>query len=343
MSTRRDSLPGLKDVAAHAGVSVATVSRVINGAPYIRDVVRARVLDSMAALGYEPHALAQSLRTGQTQTIGYIVYDISNFLFSAIALGIDDRLQTAGYTTLLTNSRAESRRELELIRLMVRRRVDGLILTLSDETRPELRSALRALQIPIVLLDREVTGVTADEVLTDHALGVAAAVEHLVALGHRRIALVVGTVVIRPNRVVRQTFEASMRRHGLALRPEWLRSEIRSEDAAYTAMAELLALPEPPTALLAGSVQATIGALRYARDRHLQIPEQLSLIGYDDTAAAALSQPALSIVGRDIYAIGWQAGETILGRLENPHAPRRSARVATELLVRGSTAPPPTE
>jgi LacI family transcriptional regulator len=302
--------------------------------------VRARVTASMQALGYEPHALAQSLRTGHTQTVGYIVYDISNFLFSTIALGIDDRLQTAGYTMLLTNSRGDPLHEAQLLKLMQRRRVDALILALSDEGHIETRRALQSLKIPLVLLDREMAGLAADQVLTDSPHGVTQAVEHLYGLGHRRIGLLTGTANIRPGRVTRQAFEACVARLGLPHDARLIKGEILGEDDTVAALATLLALDDPPTAIIAATVQASVGALRFVRERELAVPEQLSLIVYDATDAAALAQPGFAVIARDVYSIGWQAAQLLIDRIAQPDAPPRTVFVPTELIVRGSTAPP---
>ncbi len=337
----RVTAPGLKDVAQHAGVSVATVSRVINDGPYVTDALRARVTASMAAVGYVPHALARSLRTGQTMTVGYVVGDIANPLFATIARGIDDELQRSAYTMFLGNSRGEARHELQLIQHMLRRRVDGLILSLADETDEALQAYLAKLSIPLVLLDRDLMGVTADRVLVDHVGGIRAAVGHLAELGHRRIALITGQPTTRPGSAIRDGFERAMADFGLPVAPGQLRVGAFRDSFGAEALAALLAQPEPPSAVIAGGAQLTPGVLRAARARSLRIPQDLSLVAYDDTDVTALYDPAITVVARNVFAIGAEAARLLLDRLSGAADParRRIVPIPTTLVVRGSTAP----
>jgi LacI family transcriptional regulator len=335
--TRAASAPGLKDVAAHAGVSVATVSRVINGGPYVTERVRALVAASMDALGYEPHALARSLRTGETRSVGYVVSDIANALFSTIARGIDDALQPQSYTMVLANSRSDPAHELDVIRHLLRRRVDGLVLSLADETSPALRDFLAGLRTPLVLLDREVEGVLADQVLVDHAAGVAAAVAHLRDLGHTRVGLITGEASTRPGREIRRAFEDAHAAAGAPIPGGFVRVGALSEAFGAQAAAALLQMPEPPTALIAGGAQITVGVLRVLRRQGVRVPEELSLVAYDDTDATELFSPSVSVIARDIYAIGQTAAALLLDRLGSGGA-QRVARIPTALILRGSIA-----
>ncbi|GAB4127788.1 MAG: LacI family DNA-binding transcriptional regulator [Roseiflexaceae bacterium] len=331
------SAPGLKDVAAHAGVSVATVSRVINGGPYITERVQALVLASMQALGYEPHALAQSLRTGQTQSIGYVVSDIANFLFSTIARGIDDTLQPQTYTMVLATSRSDPEHEIAVIRHLQRRRVDGLILSLADETNSQLNSYLAKQHVPLVLLDRDLPGLAADRVVVDHASGITAAVEHLLQLGHRRIGLITGTNQTRPGREIRQAFEHACQAHALITPPEYLAVGPPSEAFGLEALKRMLALPQPPSAIIAGGAQISIGVLYALRQHSITLPTQLSLIAYDDTDATELYTPSICVVARDVYAIGQVAASLLLERLQDPQRPYQTQLIPTQLIIRGST------
>lgn len=334
----RTAKPGLKDVAAHAGVSIATVSRVINDGPYVTEAVRERVTASMQALGYEPHALAQSLRTGQTNTIGYVIGDISNPLFATIARGIDDSLQAAGYTMLLGNSRGTAAHELHVIKQLLRRRVDGLILSLADETDPALRSYLADVQAPLVLLDREVNGLKCDRVLVDHAHGIEAAVAHLHALGHQRIALITVAPSTRPGRAIAAAFRAALQQLGLAAPPEAI-AFVAPNSALQTAdLAALFQHPDRPTALIAGGATITPAVLHAVRELGLRIPQDLALIAYDDTDVTALHSPPLTVVARDVYTIGVQAARLLLDRMRPDAATRRkTVTIPTTLIVRGST------
>lgn len=338
----RAAAPGLKAVALHAGVSVATVSRVINDGPYVTEALRARVTASMAAVGYVPNTPAKSLRTGQTMTVGYVVGDIANPLFATIARGIDDELQRSDYTMFLGNSRGEAGHELQLIQHMLRRRVDGLILSLADETDTALQTLLGGLSLPLVLLDRDLGDARADRVLVDHAGGIAAALGHLVALGHRRIALITGRPTTRPGMAIREGFDRAAAAHGLTVAPHHRKVGPFSDGFGAVALGALLDEPDPPTAVIAGGAQITPGVLRAARARGLRIPADLSLIAYDDTDVTALYDPAITVVARDVYAIGAEAARLLLDRLTARGEParRRTVTIPTTLVVRGSTARP---
>lgn len=332
--------PGLKDVAAHAGVSISTVSRVINDGPYVTAAVRAKVTASMATLGYEPHALAQSLRTGQSNTVGYVIGDIANPLFATIAGGMDDVLQQAAYTIFLGNSRGDAGHERELIKALLRRRVDGLVLSLADETDADLRALLRQLSVPLVLLDREVPDIKADRVLVEHDAGIRLAVRHLSTLGHRRIALITGAPITRPGRAIRRAFEAAVAELDLPRAPSDVHVVPPGGPVTAAAVAALLAGPRRPTALIAGGAPLAPAVLRAIRELGLRVPDDLSLVAYDDTDVTALHTPPLTVVARDVRAIGAQAARLLLERLSSPAGRRRSVSIATTLVVRGSTAPP---
>jgi LacI family transcriptional regulator len=293
-------------------------------------------------LGYEPHPLAQSLRTGQTQTVGYVISDIANVLFSTIARGIDDELRGSDYTMFLGNSRGEAEHDIQMIKHMRRRRVDGLILSLADETHPEVQNCLRELDIPIVLLDREVDGVRADRVLVDHHDGVRAAVRHLRALGHYRIALITGTDSARPGRAIREAFEGAAAELELPLAPEDRLIGPFDDAFGALALARLMDRRSPPTAVLAGGARLTVGVLRAIRARGLRLPEDLSLVAYDDTDATALFTPAVNVIARNVYDIGAQAARLLLGRLAQRSANQRPrvVTIPTTLVVRGSAGPP---
>jgi LacI family transcriptional regulator len=334
----RTAKPGLKDVAAHAGVSIATVSRVINAGPYVTDAVRTKVTASMQALGYEPHALARSLRTGQTHTIGYVIGDISSPLFATIARGIDDTLQSAGFTLFLGNSCGNTQHELHVIKQLLRRRVDGLILALADETDPALRRALADVQTPLVLLDRDVAGLKCDRVLIDHAQGINAAVAHLHALGHTRIALITVAPNIRPGRAISTAFSAALQRHRLPATPGLIAALAPHSPQPTANLAALVQRPDRPTALIAGGATITPAVLRAVHELGVRIPQDLALIAYDDTDVTALHSPPLTVVARDVYAIGAQAARLLLDRLgANAGTGRKTITIPTTLIVRGST------
>ena len=297
-----------------------------------------KVMRAVEELDYRPDILAQSLRRRETLSIGFVVGDISNPLFAEIVTGVESTLHTNGYSMLLTNSLGDPLLEAAHIELLSHRRVDGLVISVLDETHPEPMSQLRGLDIPVVVLDRSVpTDFPVSRVLSDHRNGMKAAGLHLLDLGHRRIGLIGGTPV-RP---------AIERKAGLeqAFAVRGLPATITADEGSFavehgaTAMRRLLDLPEPPTAIIAGGNQLMLGALRVVSERGLELGRDLSFVGCDDVAITDLFQPAVSVVRRDNVAMGRTAAELILGRLRDD-APPGDVVLPTEFVARPSCGPP---
>ncbi len=320
---RRQARPVMTEVADRAGVALSSVSRVLNGHPSVSTVLRNRVLDAVAALGYEPHLLAQSLRTGETMTIGFVVADISNPLISQIALGAELRLRQRGYSMILANSKNDASLEMHHLRLLRQRRVDGLLLSLSDETDPLLKAELDRLDMPCVLIDRQVAGLDLAAVLSDHAHGMRAAVTHLVALGHRRISLVTGAPTTRP-------FREQIR----ALRRECratpgLSSVVRtgafaSDRHGYLSTLDVMRSGNRPTAVIAGSNQLLVGVLEALRELDLAIPDAVSLVACDAPSLATFLHPPTTTITRNLGELGRTAADLLLEQLEGG-GPRTAA------------------
>lgn len=191
----------IRAVAQHAGVSPSSVTRVLNGHPNVSKDLRARVLAAVEACDYKPDLMAAGLRRGISRTIGVVVSDIVNPLFAEIVEGLEEHLRGHGYWVVLTHSHGDPDRDVESIGLLQQRRVDGLVLSVADETQPRLVDVLRRLPVPVVLLDREIEGWTdADAVLSDHRPGVSQVTGQLLDAGHRRVALISGSGETRPGR-----------------------------------------------------------------------------------------------------------------------------------------------
>jgi LacI family transcriptional regulator len=301
----------MREVADRAGVALSSVSRVLSEHPDVSVVMRNRVLDAVAALGYEPDILAQSLRRGATMSVGFVVGDISNPLLSQVALGAEVRLRATGYSMLLTNSVNNPGMDAEHVRLLAQRRVDGLLLSLADETDTETAEALRRANVPAVLVDRgasELPNVSA--VLSDHSAGITAAVHHLTQLGHRQIALVNGNPKVRPARVRANALRQACRgRRGVSVT---VRSGEFSADHGQAATLSLLAADKPPTAIIAGGNQILAGVLRAVQESRVDVPGDLSLVTCDDLALSEFLSPALSTVSRDPGEIGSVAAELLV-------------------------------
>lgn len=261
-----------------------------------------RVEAAVANLGYEPNLLAQSLRSGANNPIGFVVGDISNPLVSEITLGAEVSLQRAGYTMLLANSMNDAQLDASYIQLFAQRRVDGLLLSVSDESFQPTVDAIAQHELPCVLVDRELaTDVRISAVVTDHDTGMSAAIGHLVELGHRHIALVNGNPRILPARAQTAAVRRSARRSraGCVVRSGTF-TAAHGEDATES----LLRSESPPTAIIAGSNQILIGVLRSLRRWEFAMPADISLVTCDRVDLSEFTDPPLATIERDLDETG---------------------------------------
>jgi LacI family transcriptional regulator len=329
----------MRQVADRAGVALSSVSRVLAGHPDVSSAMAEKVTRAVAELDYRPDILAQSLRRRETLSVGFVVGDISNPLVAEIVTGAESALHAQGYSMLLTNSRGDPQLEAAHIGLLARRRVDGLVISVLDESHAEALGAMRELDIPVVVLDRTVpAGLPVSRVLSDHRSGMKAAGAHLLALGHRRLGLIAGAAV-RPALERRAGLEDAFADVGLP--PTCVVDEgVFSVEHGAAAMRRLLALPDPPTAVIAGGNQLMLGALRVVSEHGLRLGRDLSFVGCDDVAIADLYQPPIAVVRRDNVAMGRVAAELLLAQLREDAAPS-DVVLPTEFVPRASCAPPP--
>ena len=329
----------LHDVAREAGVSVSTVSRALNDQPFVRAEVRDRVLSASEALGYRPDVAARSMRTGTTGAVGLVVSDISNPLFASIAKAADLALSPRGYALMIANSANDPDHEAELISAFRQRRLDGLMIATANEGAPGLGDRVAAFHAS-VLLDREVPGSRADAVLSDHGAGLREAIRHLAGLGHRRIALIAGTPGQRGSRVRIQTYDEELALLRIAGDPALCRAGEMTVEDGYRALGEVLALADPPTAIIAGNNQLFAGLFAAIRDLGLRIPDDLSVVACEETELTVLHNPPLDVVRRDLDELGRTAAELLLERLNASRRRPRRVVLPTTFEARGSSAPP---
>jgi LacI family transcriptional regulator len=329
----------MREVAERAGVAMSSVSRVLAGHPDVSPLMTEKVMRAVEELDYQPDMLAQSLRRRETLSVGFVVGDISNPLMAEITTGFESTLHSNGYSMLLTNSLGDPDLEAAHIALLSHRRVDGLVISMLDETNPESLGKLRGLDIPVVVLDRNLPPeLRVSRVLSDHRSGMRAAGLHLLELGHRRLALIAGTAV-RPTLERRAGLEEAFAERGLP--PTYTVEEgVFSVEHGASAMGRLLALPEPPTAVIAGGNQQMLGALRVVSEQGVRLGQDVSFVGCDDVAITDLFQPAVAVVRRDNQAMGRRAAELLLARIRDG-APPSDAVLPTEFVPRPSCGPPP--
>jgi LacI family transcriptional regulator len=328
---------GMQDVADRAGVALSSVSRVLSGHPDVSDVMRNRVLDAVAALGYERDLLAQGLRRGVSMTIGFVVGNISNPLFAEIALGAERELRNAGYTMLLADSFADPALDQSNIRLLVQRRVDGLLLSVTDELATESAAVLDRANTPAVLVDRDTSKLpVASAVLSDHASGIESATTTLINLGHRRIALVNGPADVRPARERAAALRRACHRHpGVTA---VVRNGTFTREHGESATTALFNERDLPTAIIAGSNQILVGVLRVLRAKGLSVPRDLSLVTCDDVPLSEFLEPPLATISRDPEEMGRVAAVLLLEQIRGQKP--RSVTLPTGFRITESCAAP---
>lgn len=338
MTERR--VPTLKDVAELAGVSIQTVSSIVNHKPGYTDEMRARVQAAVAQLGYRPFAVARSLRTRQTHTIALIVSDISNPSFSGIAGAAEDYAHGFGYSVALYNTHDDGEREKAYIQMAVQRWIDGVLFVPAEDRMSSL-DAFQAAGIPTVAVDRIPEGYTGPAVTIDNVKAGRIAAEHLLGLGHTRLAHISGPLRLRLARERRDGFVQTVAAAGRA--PvvcvggdgDW------GCGAGYEAMREVLALNPRPTAVFSANDRMAIGALRAINEAGLRVPEDISLVGLDDIEMTAYQVPPLTTVRQSFTDLATFAVRLLLEILEG-HIPAQSQVVLEpQLIVRKSTGPCP--
>ncbi|MGA5041179.1 LacI family DNA-binding transcriptional regulator [Streptomyces capoamus] len=349
----------MADVARSAGVSVATVSHVLNGTRPVLPHTRRAVLDAVDALGYTPNTLARSLVTSRTRSIGLAVSAISNPYFTEILQGVEAAALEAGYSLLIADPHDDPRHERKVVRLLHERRVDGLIVAPSAEP-GELVGYLRRHAVPTVFLDRLVgpsgpedvppddgpggaAGLGApgfDQVCAESAAPTARLVTHLAELGHRRIALVAGLPGLSTTDERISGYREGLAAAGLAYDDALLVSGHSESAGAERATAALLGLPEPPTALVTANNAMTIGALRALRRHGRSVPDDIALCCFDDFAWADLFSPRLTAIAQPSRELGARAFRVLLDRLAEPDRPARTVRLPCTFVHRTSCGCP---
>ncbi|WP_307849648.1 LacI family DNA-binding transcriptional regulator [Qaidamihabitans albus] len=328
-------------MAREAGVSTAAVSKVLRNADGVSAAMRSKVRAAMTDLGYRPHAAARGMR-GKTFTVGIVLDSIRNPFFADILDGVTDELGATDYQVLLGAGGFGAEGQAKLADAMVDRRMDGLILIAPGMAKADIVQT--AGHVPLVIVGHHDAADEYDSVVDDDLAGAALVVDHLVALGHRRIAhtSTTGTRASgwsrTPDKVRSRGYREAMRRHGLAEHLTVAATSF-SEEGGYQAAKELLGRPDPPTAIFAGADVAAFGVLRAAHELGLRVPEDLSLVGYDNTTTAALSPVQLTSVDQAGRTMGSTAARLLIERIDGRRHAMRAASSPT-LVVRGTTAPP---
>jgi LacI family transcriptional regulator len=305
----------IKEIAQRANVSAATVSHVVNNTRFVSDEVRARVDAAVAALGYVPNAVARSLRMRGTQTLGMMIPNISNLFFAELVRAFEDECYRQGYSLILCNSEDDPGREIIYLRTLMSKRVDGLVM-ISAGRDDHLCRLLSTTWLPLVIVDREIEGVTADLVEVDHEHGGYLAARHLLDLGHRRIAAIAGPgdLVVSKQRVF--GFERALAEAGTPRPAEYLIHASFTTQGGYEAARRLLGLAKQPTAVFACNDLLALGAIHAMREAGMRVPQDLSVVGFDDIALAAFVSPRLTTIRQPKQRIGELAAQLLIARIK---------------------------
>jgi LacI family transcriptional regulator len=325
----------MRDVAALAGVSLKTVSRVVNAETGVSTSVREKVLRAADQLDYRHNTGASNLRRSGNRTgvVGALLQDVSNSFSSGLLRAIEDAAHGRGTAVLAASLDEESDRERERVADLVGRRVDGLVLMPASNSQEYLLSERRA-GLPIVFVDRLPRGIDADSVTVDNRSGASEAVEHLLSFGHRRIALLSDLATIQTAQLRRQGYEDALGAAGIVADPRLVVTDLRTAEEAAEAVARLLAMDQPPTALLATRNVLSAGAVRQLR--MMGLSNTVALVGFDDFPLADLFDPPLTVVRQNVGRIGAEVARILFERLDGDQSPPQHVVVEHTLVARGS-------
>jgi LacI family transcriptional regulator len=330
----------LKDVARRASVHPATASRALNPETrlLVSEETAGRVLAAAAELGYRPNAVARSLRTRRSHTIGVLIPDLNNPLFPPIVRGLADRLETYGYVALIGNTDGDDARERRVFEQMRARHVDGYVLATAHLRNPLLDDAARA-GVPVVLMNRIAADSNFPSVTVDNERGVELAIRHLVALGHREIAYLAGPQDVSTGLARYRGFQAAMTGAGLDVasgRVAFARAF--SIEEGYRCARQLLALSDRCTAVAAGNDMLAVGCYLALDEAGLRCPADISVVGFNDMPFIDMLRPPLTTISFSHQRVGAEAAELLMERLNGKTGPVKVIYLAPELMVRGSTA-----
>lgn len=328
--------PTIKQVADLAGVSTATVSRVLDDSSGVSQDLIDRVRDAVRTLDYHPNRAARNLRKRVTQTVGVVISDIQNPFFTSVVRGIEKVLVEANFVLLLCNSDEDPKREKIHLATLKSEGVAGIILA---TTRSDAESYQQLLnnRTSLVGIDRTPEQLSMDVVSVTNTRGAFNAVSHLADLGHRRIGLISGPRQLSTARERFEGYEEAVRSRNLTQSDDLIQFGDFRQTGGYRLMQDLLDLPQPPTAVLVANNLMTLGALQAIHERNLIIPDQIAVVGFDDMPWATSLQPPLTAVAQPTYELGMTAAQLLLDRLREPDRPFRHVVLETQLMIRASS------
>jgi LacI family transcriptional regulator len=331
----KSSAPTVKEVAKHAGVSTATVSRALSGSAGVREPLRSRIFDAAQLLSYRPNRAARDLRVRSSRAVGVLIPDIENPFFTSLVCGIEDVLSKTDYSLLLASYNEDPGQEARRLEVFRAEGVRGLVFAASRAP-SRLYAELEKAGMALVAVSRDLPRLRIDQVTVANRDGAHAATSHLIQLGHQRIAIINGPLVFTTASDRQAGYEDALREAGMTVDENLVVHCEFKQSAGHGAMCQLLELPNPPTAIFAASNLMTLGALQAIHEHHLAIPGQIAIVGFDEMPWAMSLRPPLTTVAQPAFEAGRTAAELLLARFREPTLPRRQVVLETRLIVRSS-------
>lgn len=327
----------IRDVAAAAGVSQATVSRVLNGRVEVAETLRSRVEAAVAHLGYRPNVLARSLRTRETMVLGVVIGDVTNPFFTAMVRGIEDVAQAAGYSVVLANADEDLTKEQRYLEVAAAEQMAGVVLSPTSSKRTDV-SILTQYGIPLVTVDRRLHHPDVDSVSIDNNRAARMATEHLVAQGARRIAFVSGPAVTTTGQHRLAGYRAALKAAGLPVETDLVKHANFRVEGGYEATLELLSSAERPDGLLVSNNLMALGALQALQEKGVDLPGDIAFAIFDGISWARTLRPTLTAVEQPTYEIGRRAAELLLARIGGDQGPTQKVVLPAELKIGESSS-----
>ena len=327
----------IKDVAKEAGVSITTVSHVINETRYVDPGTKQRVVDAMDKLGYLPNSIARSLRSGKTKTIGLIVPDASNPFFAEVSRRIEDIGYKQDYSVILCNSDNNPAKQKKYIKTLLEKQVDGMVF-IAAGGKPNDLLPFSENKIPVVVADRDVPLELADVVLLDNKKAGYNATKHLIDLGHTRIACISGPLELSPCKQRIEGYKCALDEYGLPFREEYITSGEFNFKSGNSAMSQLLKCSSRPTAVFALNDMMAIGAVYAMNEIGVRVPEDISIVGFDDIELVSIMTPPITTIAQPVDEMAHWIMDLLMNRIHGTRKEgNRRIKLLAKLIIRKST------
>jgi DNA-binding LacI/PurR family transcriptional regulator len=329
-------MASMNEVAQRAGVSIATVSRVLNNSSSVNESTRLKILKAIKDLKYQPSRVAKRLRSKSVSSnlLGVLIPDIQNPFYVDVLRGIEDIAYKNNYAIIMCNYGQDEKKEIMYLDILQSEAIDGLIAAPVSENDQRLKSIIKD-GLPVVCVDRGLSEINVDIVCVNNEEGAFVAVNHLVKSGYKRIAYISGLSSIPSSRMREKGYRRALEDNHLFI-PELIKYGDSSYNCGVTLCAELLDMPNPPDALFTGNNLITLGALETIHKRKKQIPKEIAILGFDDMFWSSSLNPPLTAVRQPAYEIGKRAGELLIQRITDPQRPCIQMTLNAELMIRSS-------